>query len=164
MHTTRLTLFAVCFFAVTNVATARVSSAQRLSGTWDCRPYTLRGNGTMTVTERSTYNSDGSYTSGASYIQNFPSGATTSAKLELRGTWNIKGNLLRTRLNAVTFLESSNPKYTVSMGQKDADKALKQRPSETDRIVQFGPPLILKSLSARNRKANISVTCSPSGH
>ncbi|WP_133477930.1 hypothetical protein [Cognatilysobacter segetis] len=109
-------------------ATTAPIDATSVVGRWRCGPTTLHGSGfDVAVSTDSTYQADRRFQTVTRSVITRPGHAPVTTQDRAEGTWSLTGDVLRTTVQRVTFLSSSDPGISVGEGQRLQDAQLKRR-------------------------------------
>jgi hypothetical protein len=117
-------------------ACANLPSQENLVGTWKCGPTEMEGPGfTVTVSETSTNNPDGTFTTDTTTIISAPDKAPLTLLNRANGTWELADDILRTHFDRVDFISASDPSVSHEAGQKAQDDQLRKKSIYESRIL-----------------------------
>lgn len=130
---------AAIFLAASGSATAATPvSPSDLAGTWRCGPTVMQGPGfTVTVTDETTRLPDGTFTGHTRSVISSPGKVPLTLQDRSAGTWELAGDVVRSRINHVEFLSASDPSVTKEAGQKAQDEQLAKKSVYESRILEF---------------------------
>ena len=113
---------------LTACATTAPIDAASVAGRWRCGPTVLHGTGfDVTVSTDTTYRSDARFETLTRSVIARAGHAPVTTQDRAEGTWSLAGDVLRTTVQRVKFIASSDPAITVAAGQKLQDAQLRQR-------------------------------------
>lgn len=113
---------------LTGCATTASVDAASVTGHWRCGPTVLHGTGfDVTVSTDTTYRSDARFETLTRSVIARTGRAPVTTQDRAEGTWSLSGDVLRTTVQRVTFISSSDPAISVATGQKLQDAQLRQR-------------------------------------
>ncbi|MEO8670680.1 MAG: hypothetical protein ABI411_05145 [Tahibacter sp.] len=131
---------AILVLAATGSALAVPASVtpSDLVGTWRCGPTVMqRPEVTVTTSDETTNASDGTYTSRGTIVTTLPDKHVTTVLVRSSGTWELKGDIVRTHVQHGEFLSASDPSITKEEGQRLQDDQLRKKSVFEDRILEF---------------------------
>ena len=109
-------------------ATTAPIDATSVAGRWRCGPTTLHGSGfDVAVSTDSTYRPDRRFDTVTRSVITRAGAAPVTTQDRAEGTWSLTGDVLRTTVQRVTFLSSSDPKISLREGQRLQEAQLKRR-------------------------------------
>ena len=131
--------FAIAAMLVTSSAAASPSMTESdLVGSWRCGPTVMQGPGfTVTVTDETTKLRDGTYTAYTTTVIAAPGEAPITLQDRSNGTWELKGDVIRTHVIRSEFLSASDPSITKEAGQKAQDDQLAKKSVYETRILEL---------------------------
>ena len=131
--------FAIAAMLVTSAAAASQPIAQSdLLGAWRCGPTVMQGPGfTLTVMDETKKLPDGTYTAHTTTVVSAPGKAPITLKDRSNGTWELKGDVVRTHVLRAEFLFASDSSFTKEAGQKAQDDQLAKKSVYESRILEL---------------------------
>jgi hypothetical protein len=112
----------------TACATTAPIDATAVAGRWRCGPTVLHGAGfDVTVSTDTTYGRDARFDTLTRSVITRAGHPAVTTQDRAQGTWALSGDVLRTTVQRVQFLSSSDPKVSVREGQRLQDAQLKRR-------------------------------------
>lgn len=132
-----------------------------LFGTWRCGPTVMQGPGfTVTVTDETTKLPDGTFTGHSRSLISAPGKAPLTLEDRSSGTWELVGDVVRSRINHVEFLSASDPSVTKDAGQKAQDEQLARKSVYESRILEFNGTRVRSiPVNAMHKEAAVESTC-----
>lgn len=119
-------------------ATTSPLSSSDLVGTWRCGPTFMQGPGfTVTVTDETTKLSDGTFIGHSRSLISAPDKPPLTLEDRSSGTWELVGDVVRSRINRIEFLSASDPSITKDAGQRAQDEQLAKKSVYESRILEF---------------------------
>jgi hypothetical protein len=119
-------------------ATTSPLSSSDLVGTWRCGPTFMQGPGfTVTVTDETTKLSDGTFIGHSRSLISAPGKPPLTLEDRSSGTWELVGDVVRSRINRIEFLSASDPSITKDAGQRAQDEQLAKKSVYESRILEF---------------------------
>lgn len=119
-------------------ATTPPISPADLLGTWRCGPTVMQGPGfTVTVIDETTKLPNGTFTGHTRSVISAPGKAPLTLQDRSSGTWELVGDVVRSRINHLEFLSASDPSVTKEAGQKAQDEQLAEKSVYESRILEF---------------------------
>jgi len=155
---------AVAIFLVAAGSAAAATSPLSPSdffGTWRCGPTVMQGPGfTVTVTDETTKLPDGTFTGHSRSVISAPGKAPLTLQDRSSGTWELVGDVVRSRINHVEFLSASDPSITKDAGQRAQDEQLAKKSVHESRILEFnGTHSRSIPVNSMYRDAAVESTC-----
>ena len=124
--------------ATQSVAAAPALKPSDLLGTWRCGPTVMQGPGfTVTVTDETTNKADGTYTGQTTTVIAAPGQPPLTLLDRSNGTWELKGDVVRSHVLHVEFVSASDPSITREQGQKAKDDQLAKKSVYESRILEL---------------------------
>jgi len=157
--TVKNAIFLVAVAASPSLSLGAVSSSN-IEGTWACDPYTMNGKGlTIAVVEQHTYGNGGSYSELSTSTIKSGGGGTVIAKSGLSGSWLLANDVIELKFTSGQFLSSSNPNYTLEMGQHALDLQLQKKNWSKMKVLEFHKRLVTTPVDPMYKEAKVLVTC-----
>jgi hypothetical protein len=79
--------------------------------------------------------------------------------MRLDGRWALAGDVVTMNFDKATFLASSNPQYTNTMGQQQADRQMEKKNWAKHQIDIMGDRMLYTPLEAMYQEAEVVVNC-----
>lgn len=132
-----------------------------LVGTWRCGPTVMQGPGfTVTVTDETTKFPDATFTGYTRTVISAPGKAPLTLQDRSSGTWELVGDVVRSRINHVEFLSAPDPSVTKEAGQRAQDEQLAKKSVYESRILEFdGTHSRSIPVNSMYREAAVESTC-----
>ena len=113
-------------------------SPSDLVGAWRCGPTVMQGPGfTIAVTDETTKLADGTYTAHTSTVISAPDTPNITLQDRSSGTWELVGDVVKSRVIRAEFLSASDPSITNEAGQKAQDDQLAKKAVYETRILEI---------------------------
>lgn len=146
--------------ALSPLASIAAVTPQAVEGAWACEPYIIREKGmTVIVTERPTYGPAGSFYGTATAVIKADSGATVKRRSSTYGKWSVEQDVITIKFDAGRFLESSDPNFTIAMGQRGLDKQLQKNSSARLKVLESRTRLVTTPIKPMYEEALVTVSC-----
>lgn len=129
-------------------------------GSWKCGPYAMKGpDFSISVVDYPSYDSSGSFSELSVSTISMENGSSATTKTTSSGSWRLSGKIIEVTFKSIKFLSSDNPKYTIKMGQSDADALLHEKDWSRKEVLEHGARLVTRPVDAQHEEAVVTVSC-----
>jgi len=132
-----------------------------LVGKWRCGPTVMRGpNVIVTASEEIIRADDGSFVSHGTSMIEVPGKPPLTIQDKSDGSWELTGEVLKTHIQHLEFLSSSEVSITKEMGQKVEDDQLAKKSIYENRVLEHtGMRYRVFPVNPMHKEAAVETSC-----